>query len=364
MEVGYAPVFQNLDDKMSDRDVYREELRLCDMAEPLGFDSIWEPEHHFTNYEMTPDVLQFLTYMAGRTTRVKLGSMVVVLPWHDPVRVAEQISLLDHFSNGRAILGMGRGLGAVEFDGFRLDMTQSRQQFTEYAEAIVNALATGKIEFDGELYKQPPRYLRPAPFKSFEGRLYGAGLSPETGPLLARLGLGMMIIPLKAWQEVEENLRQYNVLWADQRGGSAPPCAAVGFTIVHHDAEKAREMAYKYIGRYFESIIDHYDLAGDRIKGTKGYEYYSTTVDAEQDKQNETIRNFVELMPWGTPEQVIDKIRMINRHTRNGTYIAHFAFGGMPFAEAEESMRLFASEVMPTLQEMPVTSFEVEPVGA
>jgi len=76
MHVGYAPVFQNLGRKISDYETYRGELRLVDLAEPLGFDSIWEPEHHFTDYEMTPDVLQFLAYCAGRTRHVRLGSMV------------------------------------------------------------------------------------------------------------------------------------------------------------------------------------------------------------------------------------------------------------------------------------------------
>src|ERR1700733_14406837 len=74
MHVGYAPIFQNPGKRLTDREVYRHELKMADLAEPLGFDSIWEPEHHFTDYEMTPDVVQFLTYMAGRTRAVKLGS--------------------------------------------------------------------------------------------------------------------------------------------------------------------------------------------------------------------------------------------------------------------------------------------------
>ena len=90
MHVGLATVFQNPQKHRSDYDVYRNELRLADQAEPLGFESIWGVEHHFTDYTMCPDVLQFLTYMAGRTTRARLGSMVVVLPWHDPLRVAER----------------------------------------------------------------------------------------------------------------------------------------------------------------------------------------------------------------------------------------------------------------------------------
>ena len=96
MHVGYGAAFQNPNNAHSDAEVYRNELRFAEMAEPLGFDSVWSVEHHFDDYTMCPDPVQFLTYMAGRTKHVKLGSMVVVLPWHDPIRVAEQASLLDH----------------------------------------------------------------------------------------------------------------------------------------------------------------------------------------------------------------------------------------------------------------------------
>jgi len=110
-------VFQGQGEGRTDRNVYRNELRLGDLAEPLGFESLWGVEHHFTDYTMCPDVLQYLTYFAGRTQRIQLGSMVVVLPWHKPIRVAEQAVVLDHMSNGRLILGIGRGLGRVEFEG-------------------------------------------------------------------------------------------------------------------------------------------------------------------------------------------------------------------------------------------------------
>src|SRR6266849_4216640 len=133
MQVGMAAVFQNPFDARADREVYQSDLRLADLAEPLGFDSIWGVEHHFTDYTMSPDVLQFLTYMAGRTRAIRLGSMVVVLPWHDPIRVAEQVSILDHVSRGRLIFGIGRGLGRIEFGGFRVDMNESRERFVEYA---------------------------------------------------------------------------------------------------------------------------------------------------------------------------------------------------------------------------------------
>src|SRR5205807_7930197 len=137
MQVGMAAVFQNPFDTRADREVYQSDLRLADLAEPLGFQSIWGVEHHFTDYTMCPDVVQFLTYMAGRTTKAQLGSMVVVLPWHDPVRVAEQVSMLDSLSGGRMIFGMGRRLGQVEFGGFRVPMAESRRRFVQAAEMVL-----------------------------------------------------------------------------------------------------------------------------------------------------------------------------------------------------------------------------------
>jgi alkanesulfonate monooxygenase SsuD/methylene tetrahydromethanopterin reductase-like flavin-dependent oxidoreductase (luciferase family) len=164
MHVGFAPTFMNTLGTMSDLECFKHELALCDLAEPLGFDSIWQPEHHFSGYEMTPNVLQFLTYMAGRTKTVRLGSMVVVLPWHNPLRVVEDVTLLDHYSGGRTILGIGRGLGAMEFGGFGIEMSDTRDLFVEKAETVVNALKTGVIEHDGKHVKQPRRSIRPAPF--------------------------------------------------------------------------------------------------------------------------------------------------------------------------------------------------------
>ena len=137
MHVGMSTMFQNPDREKTDFQVYRDELRLADLAEPLGYQSIWGVEHHFTDYTMCPDVIQFLTYMAGRTKDALLGTMVVVLPWHDPVRVAEEVSMLDNLSEGRMILGIGRGLAKVEFEGFRLEMPQSRTRFAESAEMVL-----------------------------------------------------------------------------------------------------------------------------------------------------------------------------------------------------------------------------------
>src|ERR1044072_5080660 len=146
MHVGMSAIFQGFGGSLSDREEWEADPRLADLPWPLGFESIWSVEHHFTDYTMCPDVLQFLTYMAGRTKTVQLGSMVVVLPWHDPVRVAEEVCMLDALSGGRMILGIGRGLGRVEFEGFRVPMDESRERFVEAAEIILGGLENGYVK--------------------------------------------------------------------------------------------------------------------------------------------------------------------------------------------------------------------------
>lgn len=348
MHIGYSPIFQNLYQNRTDRDVFVDEMKLVDLAEPLGFESIWQPEHHFTRYEMTPNVLQFLSHVAGRTKTAKLGSMAVIVPWHDPLRVAEQAVLLDHMSDGRLLLGLGRGLGAVEFDGFRVDMETSRVRFQESAEAITAAIANGYMEYSGSIIKQPRVNLRPAPFKSFDGRLFGAGLSPETGPLLARLGLTPMIFPLKKWEDVQTSLHGYTTEWRNSRPDVEPPqCMLVGFCHVDKDPVRAKEVGERYIANYYNSVLEHYDLAGDRIKQTKGYEFYSDMGNGQHDA---AAQSFVGLMPYGTPAQVIEKIREINKLINNNILVVHFLFGGIPFEDAQRSMKLFAAEVLPAIK--------------
>ncbi|MCH2500854.1 MAG: LLM class flavin-dependent oxidoreductase [Dehalococcoidia bacterium] len=354
MHVGSSIFFQNFQHKRTDLEVYQNELKLADLAEPLGFDSIWGVEHHFTDYTMCPDVLQFLSYMAGRTERVQLGSMVVVLPWHDPMRIAEQFSVLDHLSGGRAIIGVGRGLGRVEFEGFRLDMSESRTRFAESAKMLVDALENGVAEFDGELIKQPKVDIRPKPYKSFHGRTYAAAVSPESSLALAQLGLGILIIPQKPWSEVENELKAYREIFQEVNGTPAPPPIVVGFTFCHEDEDRAKEMASEYVGNYWDSIMDHYEFRSDHLKETKGYEYYGKFTEKIEQYGTQDVKDFfLDLQVWGTPDQCYDKIMSTRGRVGSDSFLAAFSFGAMPYDEVEKSMRLFAKEVLPRLKELP-----------
>ncbi|HEV8615429.1 MAG TPA: LLM class flavin-dependent oxidoreductase [Methylomirabilota bacterium] len=356
MHVGMAAVFQNPNRARSDREVYADELRLANLAEPLGFESVWGVEHHFTDYTMCPDVIQFLSYMAGRTERALLGSMVVVLPWHDPMRVAEEVSMLDNLSGGRMILGLGRGAGKIEFDGFRLPMDESRPRFVECAQMVLTGLETGYCEYDGTYVKQPRAAIRPAPFKSFRGRTYAAAVSPESLPIMAKLGVGILIIPQKPWHEVAKELETYRGIYRQVNGVEAPRPISAGWTFCDRDAGRAQEMARRYIGGYYQTVLDHYQFAGDHLAHTKGYEYYGKMSEKiGQYGVDKVIDYFMNLQVWGTPEQCHDKILDIHRRTGNSHFVGVFSYAGMEAQDAERNMRLFASEVMPALKKVDVS---------
>jgi alkanesulfonate monooxygenase SsuD/methylene tetrahydromethanopterin reductase-like flavin-dependent oxidoreductase (luciferase family) len=288
--------------------------------------------------------------MAGRIT-VRLGTMVIVLPWHDPLRVAEEVSLLENLSNGRMILGIGRGLGADEFEGFRVDMNESRQRFKESAETVLDGLERGYVEYDGNFVKQPRRDIRPAPVRTFRGRTFGAATSADSMPIMAKLGAGLLVIPQKRWDETAKDVDYHKTCWQEVRPGTQPPKPLlVAFFIVDHDAGRAREMAERYLGRYYDSVMRHYGFSNAEFGKAKGYEQYSALAQSAQADKAKLTRKFVNLSPCGTPAQVLEKLSEIRGYIDMKAVIGHFAFAGIPYGDVEKSMRLFASEVMPTLK--------------
>ncbi|MDP1818658.1 MAG: LLM class flavin-dependent oxidoreductase [Acidimicrobiales bacterium] len=354
MHVGMSSIFQGFGGTMTDREVYDADIHLAGLAEPLGFESIWGVEHHFTNYTMCPDVLQFLTYIAGRTERVKLGSMVVVLPWHDPVRVAEQILMLDHLSGGRVILGLGRGTGKVEFDGLGVDMGEARQRFKETAEALFAALETGVMEYDGEYVRQPRVELRPGPSEPFQGRIYSATISPESAEIMARLGTGVLIVPQKPWDQVRDETAAYRTTYRDAIGAEPPAPIVAGWTFVDESADRAEEKAREWIGDYWRSVIFHYEFDKPHLKETPGYEFHGLMYDrlAAPGGAEKMTDFYVSLQPWGTPEQVYDKIVSFADLVGADTYVGVLRYGGMTREDGEANMRLFAEQVLPELQKV------------
>lgn len=358
MKVGTAIVFQNPDKHRSDLEVYNNELTYAREAEGLGFQSIWSVEHHFTDYTMCPNVVQYLSYLAGCTKEIQLGTAVIVLPWHNPMRVAEEVSVLDNMSGGRVLLGIGRGLGRTEFGGFNVDMNTSRERFIESAQMILEGLEQGYCEFDGAYIKQPKREIRPAPFKSFKGRAYAAAVSPESVDIMARLGVGILIVPQKPWAELIPELEAYRVKYTEHNPGEEPPSTMhFGWVYCHEDEEAAHDGAVKHIGEYYDSVLKHYELTASHLKNTKGYEYYAKMQDKVQEYgSDEAIKAFLSLQIWGTPETCYERIKEISRNIYSEHFSGVFSYGTLSWDDARRNRDLFVKKVMPELKKLPPLS--------
>ena len=114
MDVGFMMLFASYGwENCSDAQTWNEELRLAELAADSGFDVMWSTEHHFEDYSFCPDNVQLMTHLAAKHPHIDVGTAAVILPWHDPLRVAEQVAMLDMLSSGRLRFGMGRGLAAV-----------------------------------------------------------------------------------------------------------------------------------------------------------------------------------------------------------------------------------------------------------
>ena len=358
MHVGMSVIFQNpqgnAGDPDLDQDVYELEYALADKAESLGFDSLWSVEHHLNGYAMCPDPLKFLMYFAGRTKNIKLGTMVVVMPWHTPLRVAEDVSVLDQVSGGRTILGCGRGVAKQEFEGFGVDQNNARALLVEGIAATKMGLDTGRIDYQGTVVTQAPVQVRPKPRFSFKGRIYGSAQSPETYELFGKLGIGILFIPgQKSWDDVARDLHVYRDTYRTTHGEEAPAPIFAGWTFVDEDEARARELGYKYIRGYVDSAMDHYNVGGAHMKTLKGYENYAAATEAARAAgitEDQGKDYFVNNHVYGTPDQCVARITEVREKLGACAFIAIFNYAGMSADEARRNQALFADKVLPRLK--------------
>jgi alkanesulfonate monooxygenase SsuD/methylene tetrahydromethanopterin reductase-like flavin-dependent oxidoreductase (luciferase family) len=351
MDVGILAIFQNYLGRGKDEDVVRNEMRMADLAEQLGLDKFWPAEHHFTDYSAIPDNVQYLSWLAGRTIRIKLGTGAVIVPWNDPLRVAEKITLLDHLSGGRAVLGLGRGLSRTEYHHFGLDMSDARGRFDEGARMIIEALETGFIESEGPYFPQVRTEIRPRPLRGFRDRFYCVGMSPDSVQVCAALGARLMTFSQQPWEiYAEGTLAEYRKAFRKHHAAEPPPPLTGDLMFCHPDAKQAEEMAMEYMANYFLTIIRHYEIMSDHFKEVKGYDYYATSGELFKEVGLEVAaQTYCQVQTWGTPEMILEKLRW--RRELLGEYELNMVcyYGGMPVEMAEQSLRLFAEEVLPEL---------------
>lgn len=334
--------------------VVSEHMALGDLAEPLGFDSLFALEHHFTGYAMSPSPTQLLAYYAGRTSRITLGTAVIVLPWHDPIRVAEEIALLDIMCGGRCMFGFGRGAASVEYEGFRIDQGEARPRFIESAQIIKMALSQESFEFKGEHFQIPRTSIRPRPISHPERRFYGTAVSPESVDVMARLGFSMLVIMQNEWPKAAADVHRFNAVAAAEGFKPRPPMVLTNVSVAESRAE-AEDRAIEYLGRKWDSIDNHYHFSDGHLNNVKGYESYDK-VGVTYAKMKDPVRRakatdfYVSIQLVGTPDDCIQKLEELQALTGLDHLITEFSFGGMPHHESETNMRMFADTVMPVLQ--------------
>jgi len=337
-----------------DHEVVLEDLELADLTESLGYDAVWATEHHFTPYELMPDALQFLTYFAGRTERIGMATMVVVLPWHDPVRVAEQLAMLDVMLKGRPItIGFGRGAARVEFENFRIPMSESRDRFKEGAEIISLALSQERFSYDGKIFQIPEMSIRPQPLnKDLVSRIYVSSITPTSLEAAADAGLGLMIIPQKPWDDHIKDLNLYNSKRIQK--GLDPRNPVVGCFMYCSDNEaELKQAREEYMPNMNFSATRHYEFdEPEHFRNTKGYEAYAVSADAINSGDARAHQDDTQVI--GTPEECLEKLRSIQQATKPIEMFGMVRFGGMPQEKTRRSLELFAKEVLPALHKDPV----------
>ena len=354
MDVGLQMIFSSggWDDTMTDGQTYREEVALAKMAEDLGFDAIWPVEHHFYDYSFCPDNLQLLSYLAGCTSTIGLGTAAIILPWNEPLRVAEKILMLDQLSNGRARVGFGRGLSRREYAHFRgIGMDEARGRFDEASMMIVEAIENGVIKGDGPYYPQPVTELRPRPEKSFKGRIYAVANSADSVDACARIGGRMIMFSETNWEKRMPSVQRHQEMFRDQHGFDAPPVMTADFTFVHPDASYAKEKAEQWLAGYLYTLLEHYELMNDHFSEIEGYKGYGKQAQVLQKIGMEGyIKGFLAANAYGTPDQILTRLEERKAVLGDFEQCTCFRFGGIPFEEAKASMELFAKEILPVLK--------------
>jgi alkanesulfonate monooxygenase SsuD/methylene tetrahydromethanopterin reductase-like flavin-dependent oxidoreductase (luciferase family) len=370
MRVGVAIVNQNYSDwdryeaeergervpdrpARSDLSIFREELEMARFGDEAGFDSVWTVEHHFTPYTMVTNPLQYLSYIGGITRNVDVGTMVVVLPWHNPVRVAEDAFMLDAMLGpGRdLILGVGRGLARREYAGLSIDQNEGRARYDESIAVLKQLLKDGTCTFEGKYWQIHNLHIRPRPEKDMTENFWSAGGSPETVEIIARHGVKPLMIPTTSLELSLQQARAYAGLRA-QAGHPPTPTTLALWTYCAPTEQAAREGAERYIGEYGDSAMRHYELLETNFAGIKGYENYSLIQQAMNGDRAAMSKGFIAEHPYGTPDQIIEKV---TRHahafgTREIAFL--FKYGSMSIDAAMESMRLFTKEVLPELKKL------------
>jgi alkanesulfonate monooxygenase SsuD/methylene tetrahydromethanopterin reductase-like flavin-dependent oxidoreductase (luciferase family) len=376
MKIGIALLFQNAGDmsryeamergeavgamRLDDSIVMRDQFALADMVEPLGYDTLWTFEHRTDPYIMLPNPQQFIAYFAGRTSRIGFGTMVTVVPWHDPIRLAENLSLLTHIvgPDRRLVLGVGRGAARREFKSLMIDMEESRPRFHEGIEILRLAFHNERFSYDGDIYKYDASSIRPRPLQTeVVDNMYGAWTSDESMDAAARLGLSPLTIPTKDLESYKADIDGYDQLLARHGHGPARPPIVQLFMYCHNDQDVAFATADRYFGEYRDTATRHYEFGGEHFRNLPSYASYASgsAKDGGGTQSEIALAGKTRLLREGlvgTPERCVARVQALNDLLQPEEIVLVSTPGSLPTELAAESLRLFSEQALPVIHEI------------
>lgn len=352
MDVGLQMVFATYGwTDVSDEQAWDEEILLAKKAADAGFDCLWAVEHHHHDYSFCPDNMQLMSYLTAACPDIDVGTAAVILPWNDPLRVAEKTAMLDHVSKGRFRLGIGRGLARREFEAFRVSMDESRTRFDEAAAMIVEAMETGWMEGEGPHYRQPRVEIRPRPRFPIRDRLYAVASSDDSVVSAAKIGARMVMFADRPWPSRLGAIERHRELFQEMHGRPGPGPLIADFCVCTPTMDDARDLARQYMGPFVMSNFEHYELLGDHFANVKGYDAYAAKIAVAKEVGIEgIIDGFMEASVWGTPDRILQQLEERRELLGDFQLATSFRFGGTPIEIAERSLNLYAKEVLPVIQ--------------
>jgi len=305
--------------------LYQETIDQAVLAERLGYDAIFVAEHHFHPYGAVPDPTVLLATIAARTTRLRLGPAVAILPFHNPLTVAESYAMVDLLSGGRLILGVGSGYLKHEFAGYDIPLEEKRDRFDESLAALTRALAGESFTARGKHVTVPGVAINLLPMQRPTPPIAVAVLRREAAYHIGKQGHDLMSVPYASVDRFDEVGLILDDYRKGRKEGGHDPAGGSQYFAFHCHVAESDDAARRHAAEAF-------DL------------YVATRLYAKSQTYDDILRSGLGL--FGSVATVTDKLvklyAMGIRHV-----LALMNFGALPDARVRDCMALMAEEVMP-----------------
>ena len=335
------------EDPVPDHLLYRQVVEDCRLGAELGYEAAWFLEHHFSDYYPTPSPLVFMAHIAAECPTLGLGTSVLVIPWYHPLRLAEEISMVNALTQGTLHIGMGRGTAKMEYDAYGVDMNEARARFAETWHIVETAMTGKPFTYDGQFTKIGREIrLRPTPTGK-PVKFYGAIGSPGSAGIMAELGLP----PLCLAQFPDHLLERIVGTWrrkseeAGQPTDATIPIAAKLF--IAKTDEEARDLARTYLPRNFAAQVKHYEIDANPWTEIPEYEVFSKIfANMKQMTDPANLGPIMDLNLVGTADTIARRVEALAALGFNYVMVSS-ATPGVPKTIRREMYRRFAGEVAP-----------------